>query len=475
MSRDPPLPENLPQYGFGPETAFKNLVGKNVFLFRVYTPHPRVSGCSEPPFLAPKFDRCFASGDHSPSPEPPRPTYADAARHMDWTTRHSSRYVSASLSLMWAVWEALRRYHFGMKHDVQIAVIDAGAVVERAVTVVELLQSVPAIERHESHWKWYRFANESQSVLIYGAIPQHAILASVPLLHILDNLPSYCLRPSTDSPPATPIQRVSWVYPTANPSYRRFCAAQTASFLSAAPEARFSDSTAAAVQLALALLGPWFHWMLRLRAAHENHPAIFRDAAVAKVSELGRAIALWPAAPETLAKWDRVVREISLLIAEEADMHSRIAGVGPISRKPSGLKLKSNVDVPVPVVLDARNYLPTPPPSPPPAPSASCPASLSLYATALSPHSPNTDTGAEKCRETPIVPDAGLLECPPPSARAEPPPAETKDIPPQSAPSDAHIHSKGETASCLLTGFFFGALIIIVLSSQRRPTLMQLS
>ncbi|KAJ7675543.1 hypothetical protein B0H17DRAFT_864328, partial [Mycena rosella] len=243
--------------------------------------------------------------------------YADVARHLDWTTRHTSPYVSTSFSLMWAVWEALRRYHFGVKHDVEIAVIDASAVAERATTAVELLQSVSSTERHENHWKWYRFANESQSVLVYGTISDCCILASIPLLRILDNLPSYCLRPPSQTPPQAPIYRVSWNYPTRNPSYRRFCESQSASFLRASPEARFRDSTSAAVQLALAFLGTWFHWMLQLRPPPENEATLFRDAAVTKLSELARVIALWPAASETVDMWDSVVREIALLIADE--------------------------------------------------------------------------------------------------------------------------------------------------------------
>ncbi|KAJ7803929.1 hypothetical protein B0H14DRAFT_2193244, partial [Mycena olivaceomarginata] len=97
-------PGTLPQYGFGPETEFNNLVEKNVFLFRVHT--PKSPTLSDQFFTALRFDRRYTSNTSSPGADPLPPTYGDIIRHMDWTTRHSSAYVSTSFSLMWAVWEA---------------------------------------------------------------------------------------------------------------------------------------------------------------------------------------------------------------------------------------------------------------------------------------------------------------------------------------------------------------------------------
>ena len=66
-------------------------------------------------------------------------TYEDVIQHLDWTQRGQSPYVSTSFSFAWAIWEAIRRYHVNVKHDVEIAVIDARAVADHATTAVELL------------------------------------------------------------------------------------------------------------------------------------------------------------------------------------------------------------------------------------------------------------------------------------------------------------------------------------------------
>jgi hypothetical protein len=67
-------------------------------------------------------------------------TYESVARYMDWKTRSSSPYVSTTFSFAYALWDAVKRYKMGMKHDVEIAVIDARAVKGRAVTALELLR-----------------------------------------------------------------------------------------------------------------------------------------------------------------------------------------------------------------------------------------------------------------------------------------------------------------------------------------------
>ena len=68
-------------------------------------------------------------------------TYNDLVRHLDWTTRSSSPYVTTSFSFFWCIWEAVRRYKLGVKHDVEIAVIDARRVQGRAKTALEVLRS----------------------------------------------------------------------------------------------------------------------------------------------------------------------------------------------------------------------------------------------------------------------------------------------------------------------------------------------
>ena len=159
----PPSPaqersEALPQYGFGPELSFEKLIESNPFLFRIHTPRERSPfyDNTEPYFVGQKFNDTFTSStfqDVSSSSSAASPyrcpststySYADVTHHLDWTTRSTSPYVSTSFSFAWVVYEATRRYHLGVKHDIEIAVIDAKAVSGRAVTAVELLrQALP--------------------------------------------------------------------------------------------------------------------------------------------------------------------------------------------------------------------------------------------------------------------------------------------------------------------------------------------
>jgi len=134
---------SLPQYGFGAEVAFEALIETNPFLFRVYTPKHSASTSAStsddsdsPYFLAQRFE----NDPMAPSSKPSPATYADVAHHMDWTTKSTSPFISSSFSFAWALWEAVRRYHGNMKHDVEIAVIDARLVVDKAVTAIELLR-----------------------------------------------------------------------------------------------------------------------------------------------------------------------------------------------------------------------------------------------------------------------------------------------------------------------------------------------
>lgn len=137
---------SLPQYGFGSEFAFDILVKQNPFLFRVYTPKPRSPffDNTEPFFVGQAFDEnCTPfpqSLSNTPHPTSLTATYLDVEKHMNWTTRSSSPFVSTSFSVVWAIWEALRRYHVNVKHDIEIAVIDANAIAGQAVTALELLR-----------------------------------------------------------------------------------------------------------------------------------------------------------------------------------------------------------------------------------------------------------------------------------------------------------------------------------------------
>jgi len=137
---------SLPQCGFGADIDFDTLIKANRFLFRVYTPKERspFSDDTDPFFVAPRFDEQFTRSPvdlpNIKFSEPVVGSYAEVARHMEWTTRSSSAYISTSFSFSWAIWEAVRRYHSGVKKDVEIAIIDATALGGRAATAAQLLR-----------------------------------------------------------------------------------------------------------------------------------------------------------------------------------------------------------------------------------------------------------------------------------------------------------------------------------------------
>ena len=146
----------LPQYGFGQTLDFANLVERNQFLFRVYTPKERSPffDDTEPFFVAPRFDERYRNTTPGGLKEwetdgraaVTNATYEDIARHLNWTTRSLSPYISTSFSPIWSIWEAVRRYHCGVKQDVEIAIIDAHAVSDRAVTAAHLLSKASSQE-----------------------------------------------------------------------------------------------------------------------------------------------------------------------------------------------------------------------------------------------------------------------------------------------------------------------------------------
>ncbi|PPQ71252.1 hypothetical protein CVT26_010994 [Gymnopilus dilepis] len=280
----------LPQCGFGADIDFDTLIKANRFLFRVYTPKERspFEDDTDPFFVAPRFDEQVA---RSPVDVPKIRfseavigTYDEVARHLDWTTRATSCYISTSFSFSWSIWEAVRRYHQGVKKDVEIAVIDGTALGGRAATAIRLLQKSSLEERTEQFWKWYRFSEDSQSVLVYGMVPRAAILCSIPLLQILRKMPSYFLNSDIQTIHGNPLDQVAWNYRLRKQNYRQFCRDMSRSFEERPTEVRVRDATAGAVRLALALLRPFFH-----RTVQEDF-----DAAIAYLHDLALRISQWP-------------------------------------------------------------------------------------------------------------------------------------------------------------------------------------
>jgi hypothetical protein len=402
----------LPQYGFGADVCFDNLVGTNQFLFRVYTPRRPTSEGSDtsdkPSFTAQRFQDDPPSSKRmkrKPSPG----TYADVAQHMDWTTKSSSPYVSTSFSFAWAIWEAVRRYRVDMKHDVEIAVIDASAVADQAVTALDLLRTGNTKERHASHWKWYRFALESQSVLVYGSIPSEAVFASIPILPLLERLPSYLLLPDTTYK-LSPFDRLGWDVTQKKPSFRQFCQDSSEKFLRMPVEPRLRDAASSSVRLSLQFLRTW------LQEISAKDMSSARDT----VASLAMVIARWPGQwwvkehgeiPELLeAMVQVVVEEI-----RDAQRAQKIVDTAKAQRIVDQLKRLS---------IDCENEI-----------------SLRKRLLRSDPQSPPTSSTS--------LPS-----------------------PPVLISTEQNIYSNRATASCWLTGFLFGTFITLCLFSHHRRELL---
>ncbi|CAK5264025.1 unnamed protein product [Mycena citricolor] len=362
---------SLPQHGIPSCASFCSLTsnGWNRFLFRVYTPK---SGTHfGVPFTGLRFDNRWNEYAEELLPEVLfEPNYESIATHLDWTTRQSSPYVSTSFSFYWALWEAVRRYHYGVKHDVEIAVIDArcASVFKRAVVVLDVLRGVPIASRKKNHVKWQRHAAETQTVFIHGAIPQSAVLGSIPLLRILDKLPSFCLAPQrhhlSHGAPG-PLARVSWAYhPTSKTAkFHEFCAHLSAVFASLPNDKQHEDSAEGAVRLALTLVGGWFYWTMGSGRASQ----VDADEAVETVVEMAKSLARWP----MTAADGEVEMAIVKLVREEVWRHRRLTG-GLVPRHPDVSLAPSSSNV-------------TAPPSPP---FSEC--DLPLVGESISPISPST-------------------------------------------------------------------------------------
>jgi hypothetical protein len=307
----------LPQCGFGEDIDFNTLIGSNRFIFRVFSPKEKspFSDPSDPFFVAPKFDEQFTrSPVDIPDatvrfPELMTDSYSEVARHMEWTTRSTSPYISTSFSFSWSIWEAVRRYHFGVKKDVQIAIIDASALEGRAATAVQLLQKSSPNQRDKQFWKWHRFSHDSQSVLVYGMIPWPAVLASIPIFQILHKMPSYFLLKDVQILDGNPLDQVAWDYAKHKSTYRRFCQHMSKLFSSRPAEVRLRDCTAGAVRLALSFLRPFFHSVVQ-----EDF-----DVAISYLRNFALTISQWPSQSwvDDHPEVHKVIESMVLALGEE--------------------------------------------------------------------------------------------------------------------------------------------------------------
>lgn len=459
----------LPQYGFGPQVTFDGLVAGNPFLFRVYTPHghPPQYESSDPYFVGAKYNDAFSSAafrsryaETSTSQATDACTYADVIQHLDWTTRSTSPYISTSFSFAWAIWEAIRRYHTNMKHDVEIAVIDARAVADRATTAVEQLMKASPKQRHKDHWKWYRFALEAQDVLVWGHIPGSAVVSSIPLLQILGKLPSYFLYHDISDAKDSPFFKLGWDYARKKPSYRQFCQAITDRFMQMPVDRRLRDTTAGSVRLALAFLRPYFH----------EHISDNFTTATQNMFDLSYVIAQWPG-----QWWARehpeireLVRCIVHMIGEEMREAKRMQAladatkmqdiVGNLEQLAHAYEARSR-----PRKLLANIHLsPLPSPSPtlPPSPAMS---DYKRHLRLASIDILTDDMVESKASQTELVPE------PAPDVVREPLASPKPQRPVSRVKSSGTFDAFARTTSCFLTGLLVGSFVALcVLAPDRR-------
>ncbi|KAJ4490299.1 hypothetical protein J3R30DRAFT_3276971, partial [Lentinula aciculospora] len=318
----------LPQLGFGSDVTFETVSRYHRYLFRIYTPKslPAVEDDSIF-FVGARFNNIFAPRTPIISEMYPSSscaslvetaTYEDCVQHLSWETRSRSPYISATFSFSWAIWDAVRRFNNGVKHDVEIAVIDAAALSGKAATTLQLLRRSPSSDsRHPRHSRWCRFAQESQSVLIYGFVPRSAVLASVPLRTVLQNLPSYFLKnPANLQNRLPPINSplgiiLAWdSIGQKNASFRRFCEEMGDRYRRMPYQTRVREIAIGSVRLALTLLHPWFHRTV------ENGDIL---SAVTRMRELSALIAHWPEQPGSrdYTEMASLMKALTLLLAEE--------------------------------------------------------------------------------------------------------------------------------------------------------------
>ncbi|KAJ7594570.1 hypothetical protein C8J56DRAFT_441474 [Mycena floridula] len=456
----------LPQRGFGADTDFKSLVQHNRFLFRVYTPkhHSPIEKDHDLFMIAPKFVEKYNPFPETLSRSPPEPpAYSDVVKYMDWTTRSSSPHISTSFSFAWALWEAMRRYRENVKHDIEIAVIDAASLEERAVTALDLLLLSNPEQEHPDHWRWRRFAEESQCVLVHGYIPESAVFSSIPLITIISHLPSYFLPESRDMNGS-------------RSGYRKFAVDMTNRYHSLSSALRLRDATIGSVQLAISFLRPWFE--------KEVITEGLRDA-LDVATELSNRIACWPEediedlipAIEGLVRSiaEEIIRKHVGCLREEESLRATIFGLEDLLRVyEQHFRNERPVDDQSIMSSPSNTFVHSlsPPPSPtlkiviPQSPDMD----LDMFKTPRSsfptaPTTPADDDGMAE-RQLPLLFSDLKL-----------PTVSTGEPEPEPEPERARASNLpfSEPIMISVTGFLFGAFIALCFMSTQRRTLLALS
>jgi hypothetical protein len=323
------------------------------------------------------------------------------------------------------------------------------------------------------------------------------VFTSIPLLPLLEKLPAYFLKEITDINPS-PFDRLAWDFSDTKPSFRHFCQEMSDKFLRLPSESRLRDTTAGSVRLAVALLRPWFHKML---LDDFDHSTI-------TVFELSCVIGKWPAqwwTRDHAEMWD-LIKAMVKVVAEELQ-EKKVELVKDKSRSTEVLEDFEQILKECETGTVSSAPL-TPPPSTPASPlmkARRMTSSLSIR-TQSSSHSVDSESVTETvCEDELPTPPASPTELtwskaksvrfllsPSPTEPELEPPVELEEVPTQrsvvaqstSTPTSSvtihsdvvRPHSMAETASCIVTGFLFGAYIALcILASQRRPIAIHLT
>lgn len=314
----------------------------------------------------------------------------------------------------------------------------------------------PIYSRHKDYWKWYHFAIESQDVLVHGFIPNDAVLTSIPLLPLLERLPSYFMKDSDAGKSTSPFDRLAWDIAERKPSYRQFCQDMSERFLCMPPHLRLRDTTGGSVRLAVEFLRPWFH-----REAVDDF-----GVATTNLCNLAFVIAQWPGqwwAHDRAELWD-VIRSMVQTVGEEVRAKQQMSAVAEVKRLQGVVHdLEQLVHDQEETLVHSRVSswyedgkklagLICPPPEPSEShdewtvldkPDSYAPSSTAVHSRPASPHEahPSSEHHHEHHTQT----------------------------------TDVRPHSMAETVSCVVTGFLFGSFITLcIISSQRRTLITNL-
>jgi len=334
---------------------------------------------------------------------------------------------------------------------------------------------------------------------VHGAIPAPAVLASIPLLSLIDKLPSYFLCQDRD-PKSLPssLDALSWDTMERKTSFRRFCQDMSDQFLRLSPEHRLRDATGGSVRLAMAFLRPWFHTVV----------AKDLSDATDKACTLAFMIAQWPAqwwSRDHLEMW-AVIRSLVQAVAEEVREKQKVVVdqevrrlqdvVSDLERTAEDYEEAEVVSTIDPETEDddlKEDYvmvLPTPPISPPPSSRPSVvechfPVPMDPTPIVADPEPATQDVvlavprveSPDNSRPATVIVSPTIIihqqqhqeVCPPAEAHSDSSPPDHGITKPQ---KETRSHSLVETASCIVTGVLVGAIITLCIFNLQRRSLI---